>query len=335
MLTRPDLVTITGAYDVDPRRTRAFTREFGGKSFATLDSLLADDGVEAIANLTSHGAHAQVTTAAIDAGKHVHSEKPLAANREDGRRLLQLARKAGVRLSCSPFTFLGEGQQTAWKAVREGSIGKVLIAYGEMNWRRIESWHPDPEGFYQLGAGPLLDAGVYCLTVLTTVLGPVERVQGNAGILLPERSIEQGPNKGKAFRVTTPDQVTGFLVHESGARSRLTASFLGFSHQDGIEFHGETGTVYLSTTHDFNGTVEINRGEEWSPVPYVSPPFRGVEWGRALFDMASSLRTGSPQHCTGEHAYHVLDICLSVLDSAVDGRSVAVASSFTPPEPSH
>ena len=307
--TRPDLVNIVGVYDIEPQKAQAYADEYGGQVYLSLEALLTDEEVEAVVNLTSHGAHALVSGAALEAGKHVHSEKPLASTHEDGQRLLSLAKQNGVRLSCSPFTFLGEAQQTAWKAIRDGAIGKVLMAYAEMNWARIESWHPAPEPFYQQGAGPLLDVGVYALTVLTTILGPVRRVLGDASILLPERTIYQGPRKGQTFRVTTPDQATGFLDFESGARGRLTASFLGYSRQGGAEFHGEKGTLYLSSSHDFNAAVEVRTVEQdLQKTPYVAEPFRGVEWGRALFEMAQSLRLGTPQHCTGEQAYHVLDI---------------------------
>jgi predicted dehydrogenase len=333
--TRPDRIKIVGACDVDSDRAKAFVEKYGGKVYGNLSEVTADQDVELVVNLTSHLAHAEVSAAALLAGKHVHSEKPLAATREDGKHLLDLAEKHGVRLSCSPFTFLGEAQETARKAIRDGVIGKPLITYAEMNWARIEEWHPNPAGFYHTGAGPMLDVGVYTLTVLTTILGCVTRVLGDAAIHLPERTIAQGPQAGKTFRVTTPDQVTGFLTFASGAKARVTASFLGYSRQGGVEFHGEKGTLILSGSHNFNATVEIRTGRdsEWQTVPYIAEPFGGVQWGLALFELAESVRTGTPQRCTGQQAYHVLDICLSILDSAEQGRPVSVESTFSPPPP--
>jgi len=333
--TKPDMVKIVGAFDLDKERAESFTNEYGGKIYNSLEDALADPDVEAIVNLTSHLAHAEVSAAALSAGKHVHSEKPLAATREDGKCLLSLAEENDLRLSCSPFTFLGEAQETARKAINDGMIGKPLIAYAEMNWARIEFWHPNPEGFYGVGAGPMLDVGVYALTVLTTILGPVKRVLGDAAILLPERTISQGPNAGKTFRVKTPDQITGCLTFASGARARITASFLGYSRQGGVEFHGEKGSLYLSGSHNFNAQVEVQIAGEgkWESVPYIAEPFQGVQWGLALFELAKSIRTGAPQRCTGKQAYHVLDICLSILESAEKGCIVSVDSTFDLPEP--
>lgn len=333
--TKPELVQIIGAFDVLTDQAKAFTSNYGGRVYKQLDDVMADPEVEAIINLTSHHAHAKVSSMALSAGKHVHSEKPLATNRSDGKTLLELAKKNNVRLSCSPFTFLGEAQQTVRKAIHDGIIGKPLIAYAEMNWSWIELWHPNPEGFHQPGAGPMLDVGVYPLTILTAILGPVVKVLGDASILIPERTIGSGPKGGTKFKVTTPDQIMGVLTFASGCKARITTNFLGFSRQGGIEFHGETGSLILDTSVDFKSKVSVrNIGDkDWQTIPYVSEPFAGVEWGRAVFEMAESLRKGTPQRCTGNQAYHVLDICLSILDSADKGYSVNVESTFDPPPP--
>lgn len=335
--TKPEKVTLMGATDVAADLAAAFGKEHGVPIYPTLDALLDDPKVELVINLTSHHAHAGVTCRALEAGKHVHSEKPLAGSIADGRRCVSLAEERGLRLSCSPFTFMGEGQQTFLRAKNEGRIGKVLVAYSEMNWGRIESWHPRPAGFYQPGSGPLLDVGVYALTVLTSVLGPIRRVTGFAGIVLPERMIRHGPSAGQTFSVTTPDQVTGGLEFEEGALGRLTASFLvrGTKQGSGTELHGETGSLYLSSNHDFDARVEhySNEKGEWSPVPYLREPHRGVEWGRAIFEAADSLRTGAPQRCSGKQALHVLEVCLGILASAEQGAPVPIESRFTPPLP--
>lgn len=333
--TRPDLVRITGAFDVDKEKRAVFVDKYGGAAYDTLDDLLAAQDVEAVINLTAHHAHVEVSTKALQAGKHVHSEKPLAGTRDDGRKLLELAAEHGVRLSCSPFTFLGEGEQTAWKAIRDGKIGEVRLVYAEMNWNWIEAWHPDPEGFYRKGAGPMLDLGVYALTFLTTILGPVRRVTGAGGILKPERTIGSGPLAGQTFQVTTPDQVTGHLAFESGAIARLTASFYAGSHQAGVEFHGDGGALYISSPHDFDGTVDVREGRsgEWQRLPFLKEPYRGVEWGRAIFELAEVVRTGKTQMVTGAQAYHVLDICLGILESIEEGCPKDVTSCFDPPPP--
>ena len=335
LLTKPDKVLLVGGYDIIAERTEDFSRKYGGKAYPDYDSVLGDDAVQLILNLTNQQAHVDVTEPALAAGKHVHSEKPLACSREDGKRLLQLADENGVMLSCSPFTFMGEAQQTFIKATQEQVIGPTLVAYSEMNWGAIERQNPHPVPYYEKGAGPLLDVGVYALTVLTAALGSVARVTGFAQIVQPERVIGSLPDKGKRFRVETPDQVVGGLELECGAVGRVTASFRsGKSKQaNGTEFHGEGGSLVLESNVGFSSPVERYDFEQeaWSPVPCVAEPFNGVEWGRAVFDLVDSLRTGSARHCTGRQAYHVLDICLSILESAERGCPVEVASRFDVP----
>ena len=336
LLGRPEKVHLVGGYDIIPERTAEFTAKYGGKAYADYQGVLDDPEVRIIVNLTTHQAHAEVSGPALAAGKHVHSEKPLACTREDGSRLLAEAERTGTLLSCSPFTFMGEAQQTAIKAVRTGAVGKILVAYAEMNWGAIEGHNARPVSFYQKGAGPLLDVGVYALTVLTAALGPVERVTGFARIVQPERVIGSGPDAGRRFRVETPDQVTGCMEFTSGAAGRITASFrTGKSKQaNGAEFHGELGSLILDSNVLFDSTVEHWNAEldAWSPIDPVCSPFTdGVEWGRAVFDLVDVLQGNGVCHCTGRQAYHVLDVCLGILESAEQEHPIEIQSRFDVP----
>ena len=335
LCTKPDKVRLVGGHDMVADRAEELMGKHDAKVFESYDALLADPDVQIVVNLTFQQVHAELTEQALRAGKHVHSEKPLACTRDDGARLLQVAEEKDLRLSCAPFTFLGEAQQTFIKAQREGAIGKTLVAYTEMNWGAIERRNPRPIPFYQKGAGPLLDVGVYALTLLTAALGPVKSVTGFAQIVQPERVIGSGPDQGQHFHVETPDQVVGGLDLECGAVGRITAAFRsGQSKQaNGTEFHGEDGSLFIESNVGFNTKVERYdlEGERWEAMPYVADPFGGIEWGRAVFDLVDSIQTGSPQHCTGQQALHVLDICLSILESAKQGRPVEVLSRFERP----
>ena len=183
-------VRIAGATDVDRSLSAAFVDRFGGVNYPSLDDVLGDPDVDAIVNLTFPAVHAEVTTAALNAGKHVHSEKPLAGNYAAARSLVDLADDRGLRLSCSPITFLGEAQQTMWRLVESGAIGSVRVAYAEANWNRIESWHPRPEPFYRIG--PFADVGVYPLTILTAMFGPARRVTAFGTVVYPDRTTTDG-----------------------------------------------------------------------------------------------------------------------------------------------
>jgi predicted dehydrogenase len=320
-------VELLGATDLDRALSASFVERFGGIDYPSLEAVLDDSDVDAILNLTSHGVHAEVTTAALTAGKHVHSEKPLAASYELARSLVDLAAARGVRLSCSPITFMGEAQETARRLVDSGAIGSVRVAYAEVNWSRIESWHPRPEPFYRIG--PLADVGVYPLTILTAMFGPARRVTAFGKIVYPHRLT----TSGEPFTVRAPDFGVAVVELENGTVVRLTASFYVGQHskQGGIELHGDTGSLFLSSWQDFDATVELAPfGGQYEEVPVVNA-FRGTDWGRALEELSDAITCGRPHRATGAHAAHIVEILDATVTSAAEGRPVDVTSSFPPP----
>ena len=326
-----DVVKLVGGYDIIPERTAAFADKYGVKGYGSLDELLADGEVEAALNITTHTEHAEVTTALLEGGKHVHSEKPLASTREDGKRIVRLAAERGLLFGCSPSVILGEAQQTLKRVVREGLIGEVKQIYGEMNHGRIETWHPDPEAFYSFGAGPLLDVGCYPLSVITHIFGSVRWVRAMGGICLAERTIGSGPKKGRTYPVTTPDHSVVLMRLACGAQGRLTTSFFNVrSAQSGIELHGVDGSIWFESAPAFNAKISLCKPpeREWTEVPPDGKPYAGVDFAYGLRDLAAAIRRGSPLTCPATAAYHVLDICLSALEAGESGRTVEVASTF-------
>ena len=321
-------VRITGATDVDRSLSAAFVDRFGGVDYPSLDDVLGDPDVDAIVNLTFPAVHAEVTSAALHAGKHVHSEKPLAGNYASARSLVDLAADQGLRLSCSPITFMGEAQQTMWRLVESRAIGAVRVAYAEVNWNRIESWHPRPEPFYRIG--PFADVGVYPLTILTAMLGPARRVTAFGTVVYPDRRT----TTGEPFTPEAPDFGVAVVELESGTVVRLTANFYvsRATKQSGIELHGDTGSIFLSDWQLFDAKVELARfGEPYQSVP-VANAFPGTDWGRALGDLSDAIVSGRPHRATGAQAAHIVEILDAVTTSIAEGRAVEITSSFAPPE---
>jgi len=325
-------IKLVGATDIDLSRAEKFVETYGGRAYASIEDLLADESVDLVINLTIHHAHASVIKQCLNAGKHVYSEKPLALTSKDAWELVALASEKGLRLSCAPITILGEGQQTAWKVIRDGALGTVRLAYAEVNWGRIESWHPAPSPFYEVGA--LFDVGVYPLTILTTIFGPARRVTGFGTVLFPDRVTREGI----PFHIDTPDFVTAAIEFANGSVARLTTNFYVGHHskQRGIEFHGDLGSLYLDNWQEFNGNVEFSefgRGKKYEPVPYVKEPFDGVEWSRGVLDMAEAMNEQRPQRITGAQAAHGVDILCAIQSSFKEQRPVTISSEFVPPAP--
>jgi predicted dehydrogenase len=324
-----DELGLAGATDLDGARADALVAEFGGRAYPDLDAVLADDEVDTVVNLTVPSAHADVTAAALEAGKHVHSEKPLALRHTDAVKLVELARERGLRLSSAPATLLGEAQQTLWKHVREGAVGRVRAVYAEANWDRIERWHADPRSLYAVG--PAVDVGVYPITILTAMFGPVRRVSAYATTLEPERTLLDGT----PFVPGAPDLVVALLEHEDGVVSRLTATFyVGPCKQRGLEVHGDDGSLYLPTWAEANSRLELQqRGGEYATIPPVREPFPGIDWSRALVDLARALEEGRPHRAGAEHAAHVVEVLEAIATASAAGGPVGVESKFPIPEP--
>ena len=325
-----DEIHLRGMTDLDLARAEAMADEHGGQIYPSTEALLDDPSVDIVVNLTIHHAHYAVTRQCLEAGKHVFSEKPLALTYAEARSLVDLADQKGLRLGCSPFTFMGEAQQTAWKQIREGRLGAVRVAYAEVNWGRIESWHPNPAPFYDVGA--LYDVGVYPLTLLTTIFGPARRVRAYGTVLFPDRVTTEG----RPFHIETPDFMLTTVEWPDGLVVRLTTNFYVnfYSKQTGLEFHGDLGSLYLASWAECHAALEVaDFGEEYAPVPLLKEPYEGTEWGRGIREMVEALGQGRPHRATGTQAAHVVEILEAATQSTQRGEPVELRSAFTPPTP--
>jgi predicted dehydrogenase len=323
-------IELRGVADIDVGRARRLAAEHGTRAYDTPEALLADPAVDVVVNLTSPDAHRGVTAGALEAGKHVHSEKPMALTAAEAFELVGLAERNGLRLSCSPATFMGEAQQTAMKWVRDGRLGTVRVAYAEANWGPIELWHPAPQSFYDVGA--LFDVGVYPLTIATVLFGPATRVTAYGRVVKPRRKALDGV----PFTVVTPDFVTAMVELHGGVVLRLTTTFyVGHSsRQLGMEFHGDDGTLAIDSWQDFDAAVtHRSRAGGSEAVPFLREPYRGIEWGRAVLDLADAIRDGRPHRASARQAAHVVEILDATKRSYETGGPVDLRSDFEPPAP--
>jgi len=323
--------------DAIPERAQARATEFGVPKACSVDDLLADPAVEIVVNLTTPQAHKQVSLAALSAGKHVYSEKPLAVTVADGQEILSAAKAAGLRVSCAPGTFLGGGLQTCRKLIDDGAIGQPVACTAFMMSHGHESWHPDPEYYYKVGAGPMFDMGPYYLTALTTLLGPVQRLSGSAGIQIPVRTITSKPKYGEKIEVETPDHVAGTLDFDCGAIGTIVTTFATWpSRLPFIEIYGTEATLSVPNPNSLAGPVSICQAgtREFVDVPLTHEHTDGgEEWGIAVADLAHAIRANRPHRATGAQAYHVLELMAGILTASASGEYQTIASRFDRPQP--
>ena len=317
-------------------RAQARAEEFGVPKALTVDQLLADPDVEIVVNLTIPVAHADVALAALEAGKHVYGEKPFTVTREQGRKVLELAKAKGLRTGCAPDTFLGGAHQTCRKLIEDGVIGEPIAANAFMLCHGHESWHPDPAFYYSKhGGGPLMDMGPYYLTDLINLIGGIKRVSGSARATFPERTITSQPKHGEKIMVETPTHLVGVFDFDNGAIGTLVTSFDVWAHGlPNIEIYGTEGSLKVPDPNGFGGKISVKRHDEkdWRDVP-LTHGFAENGRGVGVADMAAAIESGRPHRASGELAFHVLDVMQGVLDASASGTAYTPESRITRPAP--
>jgi predicted dehydrogenase len=330
-----DIVEIVACSDLIMDRAKKKAEEFGIPKACSVEELLADPEIQIVLNLTVPKAHAEVNQAAIAAGKNVHCEKPFAVNRQDGLKTLEAAHEKGVLVGCAPDTFLGGGIQTCRKLIDDGWIGDPVAATAFMVGHGPESWHPNPDFYYQVGGGPMFDMGPYYLTALINLLGPVKRVTGSTRISFPERIITNEKQRyGERIPVETPTHLTGVLDFVNGTVGTIVMSFDVWSHHlPIIEIYGSEGTLCVPDPNTFVGPARVRRAgaDAWSEIPLTHSP--DVRRGTGVADMAHALAYDRPHRASGALAYHVLDIMQSFEEASTAGHHVELQSTCSRPAP--
>ncbi len=330
-------VTIAAVADLDAARAEAAAAQHGVPRALTVDRLIADDAIEVVLNLTVPKAHVPVALAALAAGKHTYAEKPLGVDRAEGRKVIELAKKNGLRVGCAPDTFMGAGIQTARKLIDDGAIGRPVAFTADMQCRGHESWHPSPEFYYEVGGGPMFDMGPYYLTALLNLFGPVKRINGMATVAIPERTITSQPKHGKKIDVQTPDHIVGLMEFANGVTGTITQSFAvidgGYDGSHPIIVNGTDGVMYVPDPNGFDGTVKIRRlGErDATDVPHLYVTGYGRSVG--LADMAVAIRSGRPHRADGQQAFAVLDLMQGFLDASATGSAHRPVTPYVCPAP--
>lgn len=328
------ILDLVACSDLDMSRAEEKAAEHGIKAL-TVEQILADPEIEIIINLTIPAAHVEVASAAIAAGKHAYSEKPLGLNQEEGQQLLEQAKKAGLRVGNAPDTFLGGGIQTSRKLIDDGWIGEPVAATAFMMGPGHERWHPDPEFYYQPGGGPMFDMGPYYLTALVFLLGPVNRVTGLTSMARKERTITSEKKYGQTIHVEVPTHVSGTLDFQSGVVGNIITSFdVWAANLPRIEIYGTQGTLSVPDPNTFGGPVRIRRAgdADWSDMP-ITHPYTENSRGLGVADMAYAIQSGRAHRANGDLAYHVLEIMCAIHDASDQGQHITMSSTCERPSP--
>jgi predicted dehydrogenase len=302
--------------------------------------LLASADVDIVLNLTIPEAHAEISQSALDAGKHVYGEKPLATNLADGDRLMRTAAAKGLRVGCAPDTVLGASIQEARRLIDTNAIGKPVLGVASVMSHGMEDWHPNPSFFFRPGGGPVFDMGPYYLTALVTLLGPVASVAALGQIAFKERVVSTPGSAmlGQSIKVETLTSAQALLEFESGAQITFLASWDVWNHGVlPIELFGETGSMRVPDPNWFGGDIAVSSGRrDWTAIRTTQQRFGEPNWpadkplhanyrGLGLADMARAIQDKRPHRANGDLALHVLAIMAGILEAATERRHVKIA----------
>lgn len=324
-------VEVIGVYDLFREKCEAAQEKYGfPKIYGSMEALLADPEVQIVLNLTRPFEHYDTTKAALLAGKHVYSEKPLAARFEEGKELVALAQEKGLMLGGAPDTFLGSGIQTCRKLIDDGYIGRPVGAAAFMICHGHESWHPSPEFYYQFGGGPMMDMGPYYLTALVNLLGGVSGLTGVAKKSFETRIITSQPKCGKVVDVEVPTHVAGIMNFDNGAVGTILTTFdVHYDSQARLEIYGSEGTLIVPDPNCFGGPIKLLRPEEGSykEMPLVFD-YKENSRGLGLADMAKALQTGREFRADYTQTLHVLEIMTGFEKSSQTGQYIHLETHY-------
>jgi predicted dehydrogenase len=344
--SRSRLVAVKSCTDLVPEAAAAKAAAHGILAVG-IEAMLADPEIEIVLNLTVPLAHAEVSLRAVEAGKHVYSEKPIATTFSEGRELTAAARAKGVRLGAAPDTFLGAAHQAVRRALDAGRIGRVVAGSACFAGHGMEAWHPNPFFFYRRGGGPVLDIGPYPVTQLVNLLGPVESVTAQTSRGFATRTVTSEPRRGEVIEVEVPTTVNAALAFANGANVGLLTSWDVWKHaREPIELYGSEGTLLNPDPNFFGGRPRLSeRNGAWRDLPIDAHPF-GVPNRRTksgamvadyrmlgVLDMAQAIREGRPHRANGDLALHVLEVLSALERSSVEGQRIRIETICERPEP--
>jgi predicted dehydrogenase len=294
--------------------------------------MLAETNAQAVINLTPIQTHLETTLAALEAGKHVYTEKPVASTVRDAEHIRRTAQERGLTVVCAPCVMLFPQVKYAQSLLAAGAIGPVYSArgHGHMGVPPWSGFLSDPSPYFARGAGPAMDMGVYPLHALTGLLGPVKRVTALVGKAINEFTIEDGPFQGKVVPVEVADN--WHLVLDFG-NNRLASLTTNSCVQDTLapplELYGLDGTIALDPIYVHKPVDVLRPGAGWEKVVLPqSGRARGPDHHLGIEHLVDCIQAKTKPLLSIDHALHVVEVLEQAAVSSHAGQTMTVTSTF-------
>jgi predicted dehydrogenase len=326
-----DRVELTIACARRPERVREVAERFGIPRWTTsYQEAVGADDVDAVLNLTPFSLHVGVTLAALAAGKHVYSEKPLALTSREARSIADEAERRECVIVAAPSVLLFPQVRRAQAILANGDIGTVFTArgHGQGGVPPWEGYFSDPSPYFAHDGGPLLDMGVYPLHALTGLLGPVRQVSALSSRTRESFDIAEGPFAGRSIPVEAADNWHLVLRLDGGTLCSVEANNVASGAlAPELELRGERGTLGISLL-DVSQPValEVDGVGRSELVPHERAA--GPDHVLGVEHLVDCVEEGLEPIVGVAHAGHVIDVLEAAALSADEGRTVEVRSDF-------
>jgi predicted dehydrogenase len=324
------MIEVVSLCDIKYERAEAQNKLYkvNAQTYPHIDKMLAGVPFDMMVTTTDMQMHGELNKKALDAGKHVWSEKPMANTYAEGKALLELARSKKLRLWGAPAVVNSPQFAFMSKAIQEGKLGKISAAHGQYG-------HTGPGWsafFYEKGGGSMPDLGVYNMASLTGLLGPAKSVMAMLSIVTPERTVE---DKGK-IKVEAEDNAQILLEHDNGILSHVMCGFNYFDphgHEatnqslHSIQVYGTKGNMRL-IGYDWETNGVVMDTSETEPPQLLCTDKGGYEWQEGARVVGESIIKGVEPRINVEHALHVLEIIEAARKSQETGMRIKLQSKF-------
>ena len=324
------LVKIVSLCDIKQDRAEAQNKKYniGASTYNHIEALLKGNAFDLMLTLTDMQMHGALNKIALQAGKHVWSEKPLANTYAEGKALVDYAKLKGVRIWGAPAVVTSPQFEFMSKTIQEGKLGKLASAHGQYG-------HTGPTWssfFYEPLGGSMPDLGVYNMATLTGLLGPAKSVMAMTSIVNKEREIDE---KG-IVKVNEEDNAHILLEHDNGVISHIMCGFNyfdPFGHEaknqtlHSIQIFGDKGNMRL-IGYDWE-PKSVVLDNSWTEAPQVvQTDDGGYQWQEGATHIAGALSKNIEPRINVLHSLHVLEIIEAARKSSKEGIKVKLISSF-------
>ncbi len=303
--------------DVVESRAAHFAKDYACEMHTDHRRLLERRDVDAVSICTPSGMHAQMAIDAMQAGKHVIVEKPMALNLRDADRMIDTAKSTGVKLCVVLQNRYNPPMQDLRRVVDEGRLGRLLLGNATVRWYRPQEYYEDGwHGTWAMDGGALMNQSIHHIDALQWLMGEVESVFAYTATL--------------AHHIEAEDTGVVAIRFKSGALGTVEGSTITFPQnlEGSVAIFGERGSAKV-------GGTALNRKEIWKiegeleherellTRDQVDPPsVYGFSHKAVIADMIAAIKEDRAPRTTGAEARKSVALVLAIYESARTGKPV-------------